>query len=341
MRGIRLGGCLIVTLLTSAVVSTPANSQQDLVGQGKANWEAMERAGRRLRGKYTLAFSQVPPKGPVTEPETGEFLIEGDNGWFLTRNVNANSRQMVSESVLGRTSEYMFRISRSQSNLPFVIHFLGKGTVEWEMLFSREKSDRHGCAVPWSANFRPLTVWLNDPHFAIREVIRENKRGQDLVRIDCTWTPRADDSDSFYRFSSMSIWCDPLRNWRVVTYECQHPHLELTTRGVVAYGTDQLGMPVPTQNSLTSNHKGDVAIWTCTYDEWTYLKEAPQNGAIGLSAFGLPEPSNREGGVVSWTWIWLLAAAAVSGLAAIFMWGKSNRGIARSGPNIRQAGNFR
>lgn len=321
----QLTPCFVAVCCLSGLVEiTRAQPPAVDLANARLCWEAMEHAGRRLQGTYTLDYSWVPERPTGTGRESGKFLIYDDSCW-VQHAIDPAWKEKTVESVMGKHLDYAFVVARRKANGPFLLQYCGPPTQQFERSLYNQLNDRHGCTVPWSANWRPLRAWLDDSHFKIRDPIYETKDGQSCMRIEGSCSPRNDNSDYFYRCTNLVIWVNPSKNWRQVGFHCVCPDLEL--HGKVEYGADQMGLPVPLKNTFTMVNSSGTYVWTCTYEQWEYISGKLPSNRLGLAAFGIPEPvgSARKEVGHSRTWLWFLGAGLVIGAAAVWHLRKSRR----------------
>lgn len=326
MRSIKLS--YVFASLFAAVWCGRGAAEAELLTDVLNNWEKLENAGTHLDVSFTLRHPSTS-NGIQPLPQSGKFFIEGNSLWTSCTSYTAKPPQP--EVLIGKNKRYAFTLSRKSSDDAYILTFLGRPDKDFDARLFQEMNDNHGCTVPWSAQFKPLRVWLGEPGFTLigfRKCISNDQK--DVVYMDCSYRPP--DGGKNQWFSRMTVCLNADNHYRVESYEADI--WSGKAFGKVEYGPNDGDLPVPIRNtiSFTIRDEGDKRVeWICDYHEWKYRKSIASESRIGLSVFGLPEPMGfSQVEPPSRLWLWLLEATiSVSLLAVLFVWLKRRHAIAR------------
>lgn len=188
-----------------------------------------------------------------------------------------------------------------------------------------------GTSPHFSYALTRLSQLVLRPSFKVTKVASESHNGQELIRVDHTYTYNVPGSknDQQERISG-SLYFDALRCWCLRRFK---KSVEVMFRGErnsnleceVEFETidHPSGFPIvksQTVHTIQFNYKSKQKSDTTSRADYDLeVKEGPPDSEFTLTAFGLPEPGSDEVKKPTPLYVWILVAAAVSvGLAVGF-----------------------
>ena len=304
----------LIAMVAALTITASSRGQAPSLEELEQDWAYLEKACERRSIRFTLTNPVSPKSGKRPLPQSGQFLAESESAWLSVQDYTNAPPQH--DLVSGMHRGYSFKLLRRKPDGPWLLLALGKIDAAFLDLFLQDTNGYHSCCVPWSAIWKPLPRWLNEPGFQVKSVRAGVQEGQTFVLMACSYTPPKGDNPFF---KTAVICLDPTRRHRVVSFKAENEDTTLFSK--VDYAADDGDRPVVLRNTITLKSKSGTGTWVCDYSEWSYPRQPIPENQFGLTAFGIREPNDGKRPPPSRPWMWIGAALAGSvALAILYFW---------------------
>jgi hypothetical protein len=279
-------------------------------------WEKYKARARNLQVEAVLSSSATAPQ--VLRMVRTDVLKQANGSaiciWGHTDVLEGDPGRASTDKVWGQNPAYSFELSRPNPGKNWAASQIEIGNNRYLGTLDRSIVDFVFGLV--TGQFRiqdsiPMAEALQKKEFAIRKVSDAQVGGRRLVKLEFDW-----DKTKSIPAMKLSGWVnlDPNSYWHIcgARYDVARKGFDDTREIEYEYAKLKDGLPVVKRSTIKSDGKDDQGrkyVSTLVVDWTVREQEKVAEREFKLSAFGLPEPMEREEAGARPYHLWLFAAA--------------------------------